>query len=487
MEIKINQKKFELIPKQSIIDSAKNPEVYKDDTDVAICRDETKCIGCSACRTACLEYNHLGIPVETKVGDCTYYRPDGKQNFSDSNCTRCGQCILVCPTGALTEKEYIEEVKAAIADQAKTVIAQIAPSVRVSVSESFGLEPALNMEKEMVAALKQIGFDYVFDVNVGADFCTYEEAFDLLDRLKEKDTPMFTSCCPARVKFIEDFHPEYIDNITSVRSPQQCLAVLLKTYFAQSQNIDPANIVVVSIMPCVAKKFEASRTGEDKASSQSRDDSRGKTGSQDVDYVLTTREFIKMTKAANIDLAKIEPQSFDSILGEASGAAAIYGATGGVMESALRTAAYAAGFPLEKLEVEEVRGMDDIKRVTFKIGEQVVKIAVAATLANAEIIMNEIKAGTHYDYVEVMACPGGCVGGGGQPKPASHEIINARREALYEIDKTKTVRTAHENPIVKQIYKEFLHCAGSPEAKKYLHTDYDTKQARICKIEESNE
>jgi iron-only hydrogenase group A len=472
MKIRIDQKDIELTPSQTVIESQKNPEVYKDLTDVAICRDETKCIGCSACRTACLAYNNLGIPVETKVGDCTYFRPDGKLNFADSNCTRCGQCTLVCPTGALTEKEYIEDVKAAITNPKKIVIAQIAPSVRVSLSESFGLAPALNMEKEMVAALKQLGFDYIFDVNVGADFTTYEEAFDLLDRLKEKDTPMFTSCCPARVKYIEDFHPEYINNITSVRSPQQCLAVLIKTYFAQKQNIDPKNIVVVSIMPCVAKKFESRRPGENKS------------GDWDVDYVLTTREFIKMIKAANIDFAKIEPQSFDSVLGTASGAAAIYGASGGVMESALRTAAYAAGFPLEKLDVEAVRGMDDIKRVTFKIGDQEIKIGVAATLANAEIIIDEIKKGAHYDYVEVMACPGGCVGGGGQPKPADHSVIDARRKALYEIDKEKTVRTAHENPIVQQIYKEFLHCAGSPEAKKYFHTDYDKTQARVCEIKE---
>jgi len=211
-----------------------------------------------------------------------------------------------------------------------------------------------------------------------------------------------------------------------------------------------------------------------------------KSGGWDVDWVLTTREFIKMTKAANIDLATIESKNFDSVLGEASGAAAIYGATGGVMESALRTAAYAAGFSLEKIDVEEVRGMDSIKRVTFKIGEQVIKIGVAATLANAEIIINEIKNGDHYDYVEVMACPGGCVGGGGQPKPAKHDIINLRREALYKIDQGKSVRTAHENPIVQQIYKEFLHCAGSDIAKKYLHTDYDKSQARVCEINIDN-
>jgi len=355
MQIEINQKKFEIASRQTVLDNSKC-ENYQDCNDVAIVRDEAKCIGCSACRTACLEYNHLGVPVETKVGQCIYYRPDGKLKFSDSNCTRCGQCTLVCPTGCLTEKENIDDVKKDIDDPAKIVIAQIAPSVRVSVSESFGLPPAQNMEKEIVASLRQMGFDYVFDVNVGADFCTYEEAFDLLDRIKEKDTPLFTSCCPARVKYIEDFHPEYIGNITSVRSPQQCLAVLIKTYFAKIQHLNPKNIVVVSIMPCIAKKFESRRSGENKSGNSV---SAGPSpDGWDVDWVLTTREFIKMVKSNNIDLAKIEPQDFDSILGEASGAGAIYGATGGVMESALRTAAFIAGKPLEKVDIEEVRGMN---------------------------------------------------------------------------------------------------------------------------------
>lgn len=472
MQIEINQKKLEFTPKQTVLANAKYGAL-KDFKDVAITRDENKCIGCSACRTACLEYNNLGIPVETKVGECTYYRPDGKESVVDSNCTRCGQCVMVCPTGALSEKDNIEDVKKNLDNTQKIVVAQIAPSVRVSVSESFGLPVAQNMEGEMVAALKELGFDYVFDVNVGADFTTYEEAFDLLDRVKDNGGVMFTSCCPARVKYIEDFHPEFIGNITSVRSPQQCMAVLIKTYFAKKMNLDPANIVVVSIMPCIAKKFESRRSGEDKS------------GSRDVDWVLTTREFIKMVKAAGLDLAKIEPKPLDDIMGDYSGAAAIYGATGGVMESALRTFAFALGE--DKIDFEECRGADEIKRFNVKIGGKELKIAVASTLKNAEIIMNEIKAGEKYDYVEVMACPGGCVGGGGQPKPATFDIIDARRKALYEIDKNKPVRTAHENPIVQKIYKEFLGCPGSDLAKKYLHTIYDKGQARICEINGESE
>jgi iron only hydrogenase large subunit-like protein len=290
--------------------------------------------------------------------------------------------------------------------------------------------------------------------------------------VKNNEGVMFTSCCPARVKYIEDFHPEFINNITTVRSPQQCLAVLIKTYFAKIKNIDPKNISVVSIMPCVAKKFESRREGEDKS------------GQFDVDWVLTTREFLKMVKAADIDLVNITPQNFDDPLGDASGAGAIYGATGGVMESALRTFAFALTGANGNIDIQECRGADEIKRFDVTIADKKLKIAVASTLKNAEIIMNEIKAGTHYDYVEVMACPGGCVGGGGQPKPATAEIIEARRKALYDIDKGKQVRTAHDNPVLQKVYKEFLGCPGSPEAKKYLHTIYDKSQARICKIEE---
>lgn len=475
MAVEVNSKDFDITPKQNVLQNQKG-QPYKDFEDVAITRDESKCIGCGLCRTACLEYNNLGIPVEEKVEDCTYYRPDGKLKFSESNCTRCGQCILACPTGTLAEKENIEDVNKDIKDPEKIVVAQIAPSVRVSVSEYFGGEVAENWEEKIVAALKKMGFDFVFDVNLGADFTTFEEAHDLKDRLSEGKTPLFTSCCPARVKYIEDFHPQLVANITSVRSPQQCLAVLIKTYFAKKQNIDPKNISVVSIMPCVAKKFESRREGEDRS------------GTWDVDWALTTREFVKMVKENNIDLKNIEPQKFDSPLGEASGAGAIYGASGGVMESAVRT--FAEIFHNEKIDPstplridwQEFRGMEGVKKATLKVGDKEIKIAIATGLANAEKIIDEIKKGETYHYIEVMACPGGCVGGGGQMKPQKQEVINKRREALYKIDAEKPIRKAHENPIVKQIYKEFLGCAGSELAQKYLHTSYNVQQARICKI-----
>ena len=470
MEVEFNGKKFAIKPYQTVLDNKKG-KPYKDFSDIAITRDEEKCIGCGLCREVCLENNSLGIPVETRVEDCLYFRPDGKMNFSESNCTRCGQCVLACPTGTLSEKENIEDVKKDLADPNKIVIAQVAPSVRVSVSESFSGEVAENWEGQIVAALKKIGFDYVFDVNVGADFTTYEEAHDLKERIETNTLPLFTSCCPARVKFIEDFHPELSDHITTVRSPQQCLAVVTKTYFAKKKKLNPKNISVVSVMPCIAKKFESRRKGEDRS------------GSYDVDWVLTTREFIKMVKESNIDLKSIEPQNFDSPLGEGTGAAAIYGATGGVMESAVRTFAdIFHGEKLEKIDYSELRGMEGIKKATLNIGGQEIKIAVAAGLANAEKIILEINRGEVYHYIEVMACPGGCVGGGGQPKPQTLEKVNKRREALYKIDAEKNVRKAHESPIIKQVYEEFFKCAGSDEAKKYLHTIYDKGQAKICSI-----
>jgi len=476
MAVEINGKNFVIEPRQNVL-ANQQCQYFRDFDDVALTRDESKCIGCGLCRTACLQYNNLGVPVETKVGDCTYFRPEGKLKVSESNCTRCGQCVMVCPTGALHEKENIEDVKMALADPDKIVVAQTAPSSRVSLAESFGGEPGEILEGQMVAALKKLGFDYVFDVNLGADFTTVEEAYDLKDRLEDGTTPLFTSCCPARVKYIEDFHSDLIGNITSVRSPQQCLGVLINTYFAEKLKLDYKKIIVVSIMPCVAKKFESRREGEDKS------------GYWDVDWVLTTREFIKMVKEAKIDLRNIEPAEFDAPLGQASGAGAIYGASGGVMESAIRTFAdIFHGEKIEKIDYEEFRGMEGIKKATLNIGSkgapfgggQDLRVAVATGLANAEKIIDEIRNGQKYDYVEVMACPGGCVGGGGQPKPQTLAVINKRREALYKIDKNLPIRKAHENPIVQQVYKEFLGCAGSELAQKYLHTNYNVRQARIC-------
>lgn len=463
--MEINGKEIAPKPHQKLTDNQQG-KPYLDNSDIAITRDELKCIGCGLCREACLAYNGLGIPVKVDVEGCWYYRPDEKLNVTDSKCTRCGQCVIACPTGCLIETENIDDVEKAISNPNKIVVAQIAPSLRVSLGDSFGKDPAENLEGQMVAALKKLGFNFVFDVNLGADFTTYEEAYDLKERIENKQTPMFTSCCPARVKFIEDFHPELVDKLTTVRSPQECLAAVVKSYFATQKSIDPKNITVVSIMPCVAKKFESRRSGE------------ASSGAWDVDFVLTTREFIKMVKDKNIDLPNLEKMPFDSPLGEASGAGAIYGATGGVMESAVRTLADIMGDDIQKIDWEELRGQDGLRKATIKIKGQELKIAIAAGLKNAETIISEIKNGAQYHYVEVMACPGGCVGGGGQPKPAKMEIINARRKALYEIDKDKKIRKAHENPIVKEVYEKLFKFPGSEMAKKYLHTDYDKTPTR---------
>ncbi len=471
MEVEINNKKFKVSSKQSVLENKST--AYFDNSDPAIIRDERKCIACGLCQKVCKEYNNLEIPQQVKVDKSIYYRPDGKKDVSMSKCTRCGQCVNICPTGTLAERENILDVERDIKNKKKIVVAQIAPSVRVSVSESFGLLPAQNMEGQIVAALKNIGFDYVFDVNLGADFTTMEEVYDLKDRIEKNKIPLFTSCCPARVKYIEDFHPHLIPYITNVRSPQQCLAAITKTYFAKLKNIDPKNISVVSIMPCVAKKFESRRKGENKS------------GYWDVDFVLTTRELIKMLKNKQIDLAKIKPQPFDNPLGESSGAGAIYGASGGVMESAIRSYAALFGKKIGKINYQKIRGMEGIKKATLKINGKKIHIAVTSTLKNAEKIFQEMKnppagRGAIYHYVEVMACPGGCVGGGGQPKPVNFKIINLRRQALYNIDKNRSVHFAHENPAVKKIYKEFLGCPGSEMAKKYLHTHYDKNQVRVC-------
>ncbi|MCL5795775.1 MAG: [FeFe] hydrogenase, group A [Patescibacteria group bacterium] len=466
MEVIINKKNFLVKPQQSVLNNKST--AYFDNDDPAIVRDENKCIACGLCQIACKEYNNLSIPVKTKVGQSTYYRPDGKKKVRESKCTRCGQCVNICPTGTLSEQENILDVESDLKNQQKIVIAQIAPSVRVSVSESFGLPPAQNMEGKIVSVLKKIGFDYVFDVNLGADFTTVEEIYDLKERIKQNKIPLFTSCCPARVKYIEDFHPHLIPNITNVRSPQQCLATIIKTYFAKKERINPKNVSVVSIMPCLAKKFESRRQGENKS------------GSWDIDWVLTTRELIKLIKNHKIDLKNIKPQKFDNPLGESSGAGAIYGASGGVMESALRSFAALFGKKIINIDYKPVRGMEGIKKATVEIDGKKLNIAVASTLANAEKIFKEIKNGAIYHYVEVMACPGGCVGGGGQPKPVDFNIINKRREALYNIDKNRKVHFAHENPTVKKIYKEYFGCPGSEIAKKYLHTHYNKNQVRIC-------
>ena len=397
-------------------------------------------------------------------------------------CTNCGQCVNRCPTGALVEKTYIDQVWDAIYDPEKHVVVQTAPAVRVALGEDLGYDPGQRVTGKMVNALKQLGFNSVLDTDFSADLTIMEEGTELLVRLKKAlvdgdkkiSLPMFTSCSPGWIKFIEHKYPEFLPNLSSCKSPQQMFGALAKTFYAKKRNIDPSKIVSVSIMPCTAKKFEADRP-EMRAS-----------GFKDVDFVLTTRELAVMIKQAGIDFRNIEEAHYDSIMGESTGAAVIFGATGGVMEAALRTAyeiVTGREVPFGNLNITPVRGMDGVKEATVKIEGCVdawkflegaeLKVAIAHGLVNANKIMKLVKSGkAPYHFVEIMACPGGCIGGGGQPIPTNMEIRKNRMKAIYSEDEHMVLRKSHENPDVIAIYKEFLDEPNSHKSHELLHTHY---------------
>ncbi|MFA5076093.1 MAG: [FeFe] hydrogenase, group A [Patescibacteria group bacterium] len=404
--------------------------------------DQTKCIDCGNCVEVCQKQAVDFYQVKGKAAETIVCPTNNKK----TDCTTCGQCIVHCPVGAIQGQPHWSAVEAALNSPDKVVIAQTAPSVRVSIGEEFDLAPGAVVTGKMVGAIKKLGFDYILDTNLGADITTFEEAkecFECLGRGKM----VLTSCCPAWVKYVEFFYPEFVKNISTTKSPQQCVGVVAKTYFAQKLGIDPRKIVMVSVMPCVAKKFEAARP-----------ELRLKGGLKAVDYVLTVRELAYMLRRAKIDLTKARERNFDSPSGRSSGAAAIYGASGGVMESALRTALeYYAGEKLTKIDIPAVRGMAGIKKFSVKVKGKTVKIAVANELGNAKKIMELIKSGKEkFHFVEVMACPGGCIGGGGQPVPTNAKIRAARAAALYKLDKGAKIRKAHENPDLLEIYREYF-------------------------------
>ena len=375
---------------------------------------------------------------------------------------------MACPTGALREKDDTKNVWRELKNEEKVVIVQTAPAVRAALGEEFGMAIGTNVTGKMVTALKRIGFDKVFDTNTGADITIMEESNELIERIKEnKNLPLITSCSPGWIKYIEMNYPQQLEHVSSCKSPHQMFGALIKSYYAEKIDVKPENICVVSVMPCVAKKFEASR------------DEMEVNNLRDVDYVLTTRELARMIKQAGIDFVNLEDSVFDDPMGEATGAAVIFGTTGGVMEAALRTAAEVlTGETLTNVNFEQVRGEDGIKRATVKIGDKEVKAVVAHGLKNAQIIMDEIKEGkADYQFVEIMACPGGCIMGGGQPIRSSKEratidIRKLRAECLYGIDEKSVVRKSHENPVVKKIYDEFLEKPGSHKAHELLHTSY---------------
>ncbi len=443
-----------------------------DDLSPSIVRDFNKCILCRRCVAACKNIQEIGAIDCINRGFESCISTVGDHSLNDVNCTFCGQCIEACPTGALHEKETIDDVWIKLKDPDTYVIVQTAPAVRVALGEEFNMPIGTNVTGKMVTALKRLGFDKVFDTNTGADFTIMEEANEFIERFTENEhLPMITSCSPGWVKYIEMNYPELLSHLSTCKSPHQMFGALLKTYYAKKEGIDPKKIYVVSIMPCIAKKFERQR------------EEMKNEGLYDVDNVITTRELSRMIKQANIEFTKLEESEFDSPMGEATGAAAIFGTTGGVMEAALRTAQDTlTGKNLEKIEFEQVRGGDGIKKATVNIAGKEVKVVAASGLSNAREILEEIKSGkADYQFVEIMACPGGCVMGGGQPIKSSktRSEVNVRKlraDSLYTIDEKSTIRKSHENPVIKKIYEEFLEKPGSYRAEKLLHTHYKERE-----------
>ncbi len=431
-------------------------------------RDNSKCILCRRCVAVCKHNQHAAVIGTNDRGFETHVGSAFDMPLGNTSCVCCGQCIAVCPTGALTERDDTPKVWAALADPTKTVIVGPAPSVRAQLGECFGLPIGTNVEGKMVAALRRLGFDKVFDVDFAADVTIMEEGTELLERLQNGGKlPLITSCSPGWIKFCEHYYPDMIENLSSCKSPQQMFGALVKTYYAEKNGLDPKNIYVVSVMPCTAKKFEVAREHQDAA------------GVPDVDVSLTTRELAAMIKQAGLMFDKLPDEAFDPAMGIASGAAHIFGATGGVMEAALRTVAeIVTGKPLASVEFSDVRGVEAIKEAEYDLAGTKVRVAVTSGLENASKLLDMIKSGEKdYHFVEVMACPGGCVNGGGQPHQPGHvrnsiDLRAERAKALYGEDDAMQLRKSHENPVVKELYDSYLEKPGSHKAHHILHTEY---------------
>ncbi len=431
-------------------------------------RDNEKCILCRRCVATCKSVQQVAVIAPSRRGFKTHIGCAFESDLADVPCVACGQCIAVCPTGALHEREEIDNVREAIADPEKVVIVAPAPAVRAAIGEEFGNPVGTNTEGKMFTALRMLGFDKVFDVNFAADLTIMEEANELVERVKKGGKlPMFTSCSPGWIRYVEYYYPELIPNLSSCKSPMQMFGATVKTYYAQKEGIDPKNIYVVGVMPCTAKKFE--RTRDDQSAS----------GYPDIDAVLTTRELAKMIRTAGILYNELPDGTFDNPLGEFTGAGVIFGATGGVMEAALRTAAETiTGKSLDAVDYKAVRGMQGIKEAEYDLNGLKVKVAVASGLTNAKALCEKIRKGEcDYTFVEVMCCPGGCINGGGQPIQSAYtrrtvDIKGKRAKALYDEDKKSDIRKSHENPAVNSLYKEFFGAPGSHKAHEILHTKY---------------
>jgi NADH-quinone oxidoreductase subunit G/[NiFe] hydrogenase diaphorase moiety small subunit/NADP-reducing hydrogenase subunit HndD len=452
----------------------------------SIMKDDSKCIRCQRCVRTCAELQGMNVLTVAYKGDKMKITTFFEKMLNEVNCTNCGQCVIHCPTGALTERNYIEEVWEAITDPTKHVVVQTAPAVRVALGEELGFDVGTRITGKMVAALKRLGFDSVMDTDFSADLTIMEEGTELLTRLKKTlvdhdpnvKLPMATSCSPGWIKFIEHMYPEYLDHLSTCKSPQQMFGALVKTYYAQARHLNPDQIVSVSIMPCTAKKFEAARP-------EMHD-----SGYRDVDYVLTTRELAIMIKQAGIDFMKLEDASFDRLMGESTGAGVIFGATGGVMEAALRTAyelVTGREVPFKNLNILPVRGMEGVREASIVIENPLrewafldgveLKCAIAHGLINAKKVMDAVTAGeATYHFIEVMACPGGCLGGGGQPIPTSAEIRAKRAAAIYAEDEGMPLRKSHTNPEVIQLYHDFLGQPLGEKSHHLLHTSYTARK-----------
>ncbi len=453
---------------------------YRLDTSPSIIRELDKCIMCRRCETMCNDFQTVGALHAVNRGFEAVVAPAFEMNLEHSPCTYCGQCVAVCPTGALTEVDHTGKVIAALNDPTKTVVVQTAPAVRAALGEEFGMEPGTRVTGQMVTALKQLGFDYVFDTDFAADLTIMEEGTELLGRLKrhlEGDEtvklPMLTSCCPGWVNFFEYNYPELKDVPSTARSPQQMFGAIAKTYFADKIEVDRKDLVVISIMPCLAKKYECQR------------DEFAVDGNPDVDFSISTRELAHLIKQANMDLNKLEEDDFDAPLGESSGAGVIFGATGGVIEAATRTAyELQTGKTLEKVDFKQLRGMEGIRSATVDFDGLDIHIGIAHGLGNARKLLDDVKAGkSQYHAIEVMACPGGCIGGGGQPlHHGDSSILQARTKAIYKEDELKVIRKSHENPYIVKLYDEFLGEPLSEKAHELLHTHYFDKRKKIFQV-----